>query len=51
MNAPLVDPHPDACVTASDLVRRFGTWQERALARPVFVMRRGRPGWCSPRST
>lgn len=37
--------HPAAedCVSASDLVRRFGEWQERALTTPVFVMRRGRP--------
>lgn len=34
---------PDACVTASDLVRQFGLWQERAIQQPVFVMRRGRP--------
>jgi hypothetical protein len=36
-------PAADDCVSASDLVRRFGEWQERALIRPVFVMRRGRP--------
>ncbi|UZK70137.1 PAS domain-containing protein [Sphingomonas sp. S1-29] len=34
---------PSACVTASQLVRNFGAWQERAIARPVFVMRRGQP--------
>lgn len=34
---------PDACVTASELVRQFGLWQERALQQPVFVLRRGRP--------
>jgi hypothetical protein len=41
----MVPLHPavDDCVSASGLVRRFGEWQERALVRPVFVMRRGRP--------
>ncbi|WP_315760005.1 hypothetical protein [Sphingomonas sp. Y38-1Y] len=34
---------PEACVTASELVRQFGLWQERALQQPVFVLRRGRP--------
>jgi hypothetical protein len=34
---------PDRCVTASDLVRQFGMWQERALQQPLFVLRRGRP--------
>jgi len=30
-------------VTASDLVRRFGYWQDRAARTPVYVMHRGRP--------
>ena len=30
-------------VTASDLVRQFGLWQERATRAPVYVMFRGRP--------
>lgn len=30
-------------VTASDLVRRFGLWQERAGREPVYVLHRGRP--------
>ncbi|MEG3086522.1 PAS domain-containing protein [Sphingomonas sp. PB4P5] len=30
-------------VTASDLVRHFGLWQERAARAPVYVMFRGRP--------
>lgn len=30
-------------VTASDLVRHFGLWQERAARTPVYVMFRGRP--------
>lgn len=30
-------------VTASDLVRHFGLWQERATRTPVYVMFRGRP--------
>lgn len=34
---------PERCVTASDLVRQFGLWQERALQQPIFVLRRGRP--------
>jgi PAS domain-containing protein len=38
-------PTPDHqdMVTASDLVRRFGHWGERALATPVYVLHRGRP--------
>ncbi|MBB5698650.1 PAS domain-containing protein [Sphingomonas yantingensis] len=36
-------PGTEACVTASELVRQFGLWQERALQQPVFVLRRGRP--------
>lgn len=41
-----VDPllaSTDNCVTASELVRQFGLWQERALQQPVFILRRGRP--------
>lgn len=34
---------PERCVTASDLVRQFGLWQERALQQPIFILRRGRP--------
>lgn len=34
---------PSAVVTASDLVRHFGAWQERALRHPVYVLHRGRP--------
>lgn len=30
-------------VTASDLVRHFGLWQERASREPVYVLHRGRP--------
>jgi PAS domain-containing protein len=30
-------------VSASDLVRRFGEWQERALASPVYIQHHGRP--------
>lgn len=30
-------------VTASDLVRQFGVWQERAARAPVYVLFRGRP--------
>lgn len=34
---------PDQCVTASQLVRNFGLWQDRATRQPVYVMHRGRP--------
>ena len=48
-------------VTASDLVRHFGVWQERAARAPVYVLHRGRPrlvltsleimeALCAPRS-
>lgn len=30
-------------VTSSDLVRRFGAWQERAAQAPVYIIHRGRP--------
>lgn len=30
-------------VTASDLVRHFGLWQDRAVRAPVYVVHRGRP--------
>lgn len=30
-------------VTASDLVRQFGTWRERAARAPVYILHRGRP--------
>ena len=30
-------------VTSSDLVRRFGEWQERAARAPVYIIHRGRP--------
>ena len=35
--------HRDDMVTASDLVRQFGTWRERAARAPVYVLHRGRP--------
>jgi PAS domain-containing protein len=41
MNAML--PEPDQLVTASDLVRHFGIWQENATRRPVYILNRGRP--------
>lgn len=48
MNIPA--PHPDSSplsdrdvVTASDLVRHFGLWQERAARAPVYILHRGRP--------
>ena len=33
----------DDMVTASDLVRQFGPWSERALRAPVYILHRGRP--------
>lgn len=30
-------------VTASDLVRHFGAWQERAARAPLYILNRGRP--------
>lgn len=30
-------------VTASDLVRHFGIWQDRATRAPVYILHRGRP--------
>ena len=30
-------------VTASDLVRAFGIWQDRATRAPVYILHRGRP--------
>lgn len=30
-------------VSASELVRRFGEWQERALTQPVYIRHHGRP--------
>lgn len=38
---PAVDPRQ--CVTASDLVRHFGVWQDRAARAPVYILHRGRP--------
>jgi len=32
----------DHCVTASDLVRHFGIWQDRAARAPVYILHRGR---------
>lgn len=31
------------CVTASNLVRNFGEWQDRALGEPIYILHRGRP--------
>lgn len=33
----------DQLVTASDLVRHFGVWQERAARAPLYILHRGRP--------
>lgn len=45
MNSPF-SPTPapqEHNVTASELVRHFGVWQERAARAPVYVLHRGRP--------
>ena len=36
-------PARDQMVTASELVRHFGLWQERAARGPVYIYNRGRP--------
>ncbi|WP_085809412.1 hypothetical protein [Sphingomonas sp. TZW2008] len=36
-------PGAEQRVTASDLVRHFGVWQERATRAPVYILHRGRP--------
>lgn len=41
--SPRPAPPPEQRVTASDLVRHFGLWQERASRAPVYVLHRGRP--------
>lgn len=40
-----LDPAPGDrhVVTASDLVRHFGAWQDRASRAPVYILHRGRP--------
>lgn len=44
MNSPFSISAPqEHSVTASDLVRHFGVWQERAARAPVYVLHRGRP--------
>ncbi|KQS04648.1 hypothetical protein ASG11_10620 [Sphingomonas sp. Leaf357] len=42
-HAPRTDVTRSEIVTASELVRHFGLWQERAARTPVYVMFRGRP--------
>ncbi|UVO49345.1 hypothetical protein M0208_01975 [Sphingomonas sp. SUN019] len=42
-NALPSSPAAQQCVTASDLVRHFGIWQERAARAPVYILHRGRP--------
>jgi hypothetical protein len=36
-------PAAEQMVTASDLVRHFGVWQDRAARAPVYILHRGRP--------
>lgn len=38
-----IQPAREHNVTASDLVRHFGVWQERAARAPVYILHRGRP--------
>jgi PAS domain-containing protein len=40
---PVTHPIRDDMVTASELVRQFGTWRERAARAPVYILHRGRP--------
>lgn len=37
------EPGDRHVVTASDLVRHFGAWQDRASHAPVYILHRGRP--------
>lgn len=41
-NGSLPQLGPDQQVTASDLVRHFGLWQDRAARAPVYIHHRGR---------
>ena len=44
MNSPFsIAASQEHNVTASDLVRHFGVWQERAARSPVYILHRGRP--------
>jgi len=43
MDAPPPPTDRDDMTTASDLVRRFGMWSERATREPVYILHRGRP--------
>lgn len=36
-------PNADNVVSASELVRHFGIWQDRATRSPVYILHRGRP--------
>ncbi|MFM9828120.1 MAG: PAS domain-containing protein [Sphingomonas sp.] len=36
-------PDSGHVVTASTLVRHFGSWQDRAIQQPVYILHRGRP--------
>lgn len=40
---PYPPPPADQLVTASELVRHFGVWQERAARAPLYILHRGRP--------
>ncbi|MEG3175711.1 hypothetical protein U1872_05680 [Sphingomonas sp. RB3P16] len=42
MPVPPADP-TEEFVTASDLVRHFGLWQDHAARAPLYILHRGRP--------
>lgn len=43
MPVPTPPADRDDVTTASNLVRRFGMWRERAAREPVYILHRGRP--------
>lgn len=47
MKKPSISNRPEESgsqiVSATELVRNFGTWQDRALTAPVYILKRGRP--------
>ena len=40
---PFAAPDREHSVTASELVRQFGVWQNRAMRAPVYIFNRGHP--------
>lgn len=43
MSAPWSPPEDAITVSAAELRRNFGVWQERAFSAPVVVARHGKP--------